>query len=286
MPELPEVETTMRELAPRLRGRAIRSAQVRWPRTIAAPAPDEFVATVAGLRFETFDRRGKYMLFGMARDDQSHSRELPPTHWLFIHLRMTGRIDFSHPGQPADVHTHVILELDDGSDLRFRDPRKFGRIWLVGDPQVVIGHLGPEPFDPNFSAQALAQRLSGRRAAVKALLLDQSIVAGVGNIYADEALFEARLHPSRPGVSLSPDEVARLHAAIRLVLAQAILRGGSSLGSSSTNYVRPGGDAGGYQEEHRVFRRTGQPCPNCATAIQRLRVAQRSTHFCPSCQPE
>jgi formamidopyrimidine-DNA glycosylase len=286
MPELPEVETIVRDLAPRLRGRTIRGAQVRWPRTIAAPAPDEFVAKVAGLRFETFDRRGKYMIFGLARDDQSHFRGVAPTRWLIIHLRMTGRIDLSPHGHQADPHTHVILELDDGADMSFRDPRKFGRIWLVADPQQAIGRLGPEPFDPTFSAQTLAKRLNGRRTAVKALLLDQSIVAGVGNIYADEALFEARMHPARPGASLSPDEVERLHVAVQLVLARAINGGGSSLGSGSTNYVRPGGEAGGYQEEHRVFRRTGQPCPICATPIQRLRIAQRSTHFCPSCQPE
>ena len=275
MPELPEVETYLRELAPDLDGRQITHARVYWPRTIALPSAPEFEIAIAGARFADFARRGKYMLFGL--DD-------PRT--LIVHLRMTGKLYLAPAGTAPSKHEHVVLDLDDGRSLHFQDPRKFGRMWLTPDPAAVLSALGPEPFGPEFAAAYLVAKLAGRTASVKALLLDQRIVAGVGNIYADEALYCARLHPARPAGSLSADEISRLHAAVLDVLARAIERCGSSLGRSNLqNYSRPGGGQGGFQEEHSVFRRTGQPCPRCGHPIERMVIAQRSSHYCPVCQP-
>lgn len=274
MPELPEVETYVRELAPELAGRSVVAAHVHWPRTIAAPGAEEFPDRMAGLAFSEFDRRGKYMRFGMS-DGSS----------FIVHLRMTGKLLVKPGDEPTTPHTHVVLALDDGRALHYLDPRKFGRMWLVPDAEEVLHKLGPEPLLPVFTVEGLAARLAGRSAPIKALLLDQAIVAGVGNIYADEALFRAGLHPAAPGGSLTYAEVTRLHAAVQTVLREGIERRGSSLGGSSLqNYVRPNGSIGGFQEEHFVFRRTGQACRTCGTPIARIVLAQRSTHYCPHCQ--
>ncbi len=280
MPELPEVETVLRELEPALRGRSVVGAEVRWGRTVAAPEAELFVHRLLGRRFAGFERRGKYLLFHLLTGPEPDA----PRETLVVHLRMTGRLSVEPHETPGDSHTHVLIDLDDGRRLHFRDPRKFGRIWLVDDAHAVLARLGPEPDDPAFDAAYLARRLAGRKAAIKSLLLDQGLVAGVGNIYADEALFAAGIDPRRPAGTLSSAEVARLHKAIRDVLARAIGRGGSSLGSAGTNYRRPGGQSGGFQKEHNVFRRTGQPCPHCGAPIERVIVGQRSTHFCPQCQ--
>jgi formamidopyrimidine-DNA glycosylase len=279
MPEMPEVETYVRELEPLLAGRQILTAEVRWPRTIAGPSPEEFVVRIAGQRFSTFGRRAKYMLLGLA-----HGDTLGDT--LIVHLRMTGHLYVKDAAEAPDAHTHVLLDLDDGRRLHYQDPRKFGRMWLTAQPETVLRKLGPEPLSDAFSGEELAGKLAGRKAAIKALLLDQALAAGVGNIYADEALFRAGLHPLRPGGSLTPGEVERLRLAVAAVLTAGIAAAGSSLGGSSLqNYSRPGGQTGNFQEEHRVFRRTGQPCLTCGAPIERIVVGQRSTHFCPNCQP-
>lgn len=284
MPELPEVETYVRELEPDLRGRTVTGVIIRWPRIIAAPTPDAFVRDIIGQRFATFGRRGKYMRFGLVRNNPEEGKE-EVGDTLIVHLRMTGKLQVKAGEAEPDKHAHAILDLDDGRRLHYSDPRKFGRIWLVPDPEPVFRKLGPEPLGDAFTAAAFAERLHGRRASIKALLLNQSIVAGVGNIYADEALFLAGVHPARPGGELTSEEIARLHVAIRAILAQAIEAHGSSLGDSSLqNYQRPGGESGDFQERHRVFQRTGQPCPVCGTPIERVVLAQRSTHFCPRCQ--
>ncbi len=274
MPELPEVETYVRDLTPMLRGRQITAAQVFWSRTIASPSVEEFVAQIPGQRFATFGRRGKYMLLGLESG------------WtLIVHLRMTGHFVVEPADAVIDKHTHVVLDLDDGSRLLYRDSRKFGRLWLVPDAEQVVRKLGPEPLDEQFELERFAQQLQGRKAPIKALLLDQALVAGVGNIYADEALFRAGIHPARLGGSLSTTEIARLHTAIAEVLKAGIASAGSSLGGSwIQNYSRPGGQLGGFQEEHRVFRRTGRPCYVCGAPVERIVLAQRSTHFCPTCQ--
>lgn len=282
MPELPEVETYVRELAPQIKDRQVTAAHVYWERTIAAPAPAQFVQQIIGQRFRRFDRRGKYMLLGMERDANGSQ----PGDTLIVHLRMTGHLYVEPTGTPPGKHTHVVLDLDNDHSLHYVDSRKFGRMWLVADPEPVLHKLGPEPLAEQFTPALLASRLAGRKAPVKALLLDQRIVAGVGNIYADEALFRAGIHPTQPGGSLTLVEIERLQAAITLVLALGIERQGSSLGLNRIqNYARPGGEPGGFQEEFQVFRRTGQPCPRCGQTIERIIVGQRSTHFCPNCQP-
>jgi formamidopyrimidine-DNA glycosylase len=274
MPELPEVETTVRDLAPALLGRRITGAQVFWPRTVAAPHPDEFAARAAGQAFVRFDRRAKFILLYLDGGD-----------CLIVHLRMTGRLHVVPAGEAPGPYTRVACGLDDGSSLHFDDARKFGRIWLVDDPAAVLGRLGPELVGEDFTADLLARTLAGRRAAVKALLLDQRIAAGVGNIYADEALFAAGIDPRRPAGSLGAEEIARLRDALVAVLVDAIAAGGSSLGASSAqNYLRPDGSRGEYREQHQVYQRTGQPCLICGTPIERTVIAQRSAHFCPHCQ--
>ena len=274
MPELPEVETYVRELMPALTGRTITVARVFWPRIIADPLAEEFPARIAGLGFNSFDRRGKYMLLGM--NDGST---------LIVHLRMTGKLLILPSDTEPNPHTHVVMELDNGSALHYNDPRKFGRIWLVPDHAPILAKLGPEPLANDFRVDDLAARLAGRTASIKALLLDQRIVAGVGNIYADESLFRAGIHPARAGGSLTVEEIVRLHAAVREVLEAGIARSVSSLGGSSLQkYVRPGGMPCDFQNEFFVFRRTGEPCLVCGTPIKRIVIAQRSTHFCPHCQ--
>jgi len=271
MPELPEVETYVRELKPELCGCAIRNAQVFWPRIIAAPDADEFERLMRGQRFARFDRRGKFMLLGLASGST-----------LIVHLRMTGELHVHPPTVACDKHTHALFELQDGRRLHYRDQRKFGRLWLVEDVERVVGKLGPEPLGDAFTPHTLITQLTGRTASIKSLLLDQTVVAGVGNIYADEALFRARIHPLRGGGDLTAEEYERLHAAIQFVLRRGIELKGSSL----QNYVRLGGMRGNFQDEHQVFRKTGEPCPRCGREIQRIVVAQRSTHFCPNCQQQ
>jgi formamidopyrimidine-DNA glycosylase len=274
MPELPEVETYIRDLTPLLHGRQVASAQVRWPRTIAAPEPDTFVQRISGQRFVNFGRRAKYMLLSMDSGDT-----------LIVHLRMTGHLLLQPGNIEPDAHTHVVLGLDDGRQLHFQDARKFGRIWLTSDPASVLARLGPEPLDASFLPETLGRKIAGRKAPIKNLLLDQTILAGVGNIYADEALHLAGIHPARPGGGLTAEELARLHRAIQDILGAALGSGGSSLGNSNVqNYVRPGGEPGAFQTNHRVYQRTGQPCLRCGSPIERLVIGQRSAHFCPTCQ--
>lgn len=279
MPELPEVETFVRELEPDLLGRTITHATVYWPRIIAAPIAEDFPALIAGQRFVTFGRRAKYMLLGL------HSGLT-----LIVHLRMTGHLHVMPPDaeidkHTIDKHTHVVMTLDNGRSLHYQDSRKFGRLWLVGDVEPVLRKLSAEPMSDAFTPQWLIERLQGRNAAIKALLLDQSISAGVGNIYADEALHLAKLHPTRTGGSLTLAEIASLHAAIRNVLQVGIDHHGSSLGGSViVNYRRPSGEQGSMQDEFQVYDRAGKPCQHCGGMIEKIVVAQRGTHFCAVCQ--
>jgi formamidopyrimidine-DNA glycosylase len=274
MPELPEVETYVRELEPILQGRTVTGVRVRWARIIAVPDPTTFAERMIGQRFASFNRRGKYMLLGMESGDT-----------LIVHLRMTGHLFIQDAHVEPDKHTHVVFDLDDGRHLHYQDSRKFGRMWLVSDPQQVLHKLGPEPLSEQFGVGDFANKLMGRGASIKALLLDQTIVAGVGNIYADEALFAAGVHPARSGGNLVLAEIERLHSAIRNVLQRAILLNGSSLGDSKVqNYLRPSGEPGGFQDEHNVYQRAGLACLRCGQMIERTILAQRSTHFCAACQ--
>lgn len=269
MPELPEVDPYVRELRPELKERAILEAQVFWSRIIVAPSVPEFVEGVRHQQFTTFRRRGKYILLGLSGGEL-----------LMIHLRMTGELHVYSPETPPDKHTHVQFQLDNQRHLHYRDQRKFGRLWLVQDTESIIGHLGPEPLEDSFTTEILAQKIEKRKVTIKALLLDQTIVPGIVNIYADEALFRAGIHPPRSGESLSAVELERLHQALHTVLEYGIELKGSSL----QNYIRLAGMQGNFQQEHQVFRKTGQPCSTCGHTIERIIVAQRSTHFCHAYQ--
>ena len=269
MPELPEVETIARELHHDLVERRVVAVEVRWDRTIATPAAADLKAVLVGRQILGAGRRGKYLLF-----------PLTGAYTLIIHLRMTGQLHVVGPEAAPDQHTHLVLTLDSGQRLFFRDMRKFGRVYVVSDPASVLRQLGPEPLSPDFTPRQLAASLAGRKAPIKSLLLDQRVVAGIGNIYADEILFAAGIDPRRAGGALQMEEVTSIHTAARQVLAQAI----SDRGSSLQNYQRPGGAKGQNQERHQVFRRTGKPCPRCGTPIVRVVIGQRATHFCPQCQ--
>jgi len=276
MPELPEVETVARGLQARLPGATIRSAAVLWDRAISHPLPAErFANEIAGGVVRRVGRRAKSVVL-----------HLDDGRVMTVALRMTGALIVAAPGAAPDPNARVVFELADGRQLRFRDVRKFGRIGLYpgrGRRRVadVFARHGPEPLPASFSAARLATRLRRRRARLKTLLLDQSFIAGVGNIYADEALWRARLHPLRRADSLNDVEVRRLHRAIRAALREGLAGGGASY----RDYVDPDGEPGLAAERMRVYRRTGQPCPRCRRPIQRMVVGQRATHFCPRCQP-
>jgi formamidopyrimidine-DNA glycosylase len=271
MPELPEVEHIARQLRSDLVGRTIVSAAVFWPRSVAGLSPEDFAARVAGQRVTGIGRRAKYLLVELSAGDV-----------LVVHRRMSGNLILVPAGREAP-YTRVAFDLDDGRRLLYTDPRKFGRLALAvrTDLPTIFAAVGPEPLDDAFTPEVLAARLAGRSRPVKALLLDQSVVAGLGNIYADEALFRAGIHPLRPAASLAPDEIAALHAGIQSALLTGIEHGGTTFGRHRDIY-----DEAGTNLEHLdVYRRTGQPCVRCGTAIERIVVAQRGTHFCPSCQP-
>ena len=271
MPELPEVETIRRDLLARLRGRAFTDVWVSpdAPRLVQAPTPADLGRVLPGKRIEDISRRGKFLILHLS--DGLH---------LVVHLRMTGALLHRPAGAPADKYTRAVLSLDDRSELRFSDLRKFGAVWLVPDPEMVVGRLGPEPLDGDFTVERLRGLVGRRRAPIKSVLLDQQALAGLGNIYADEALFAARIHPQRPAADLSDVEARRLHGAIRTVLEDAL----GDRGSSFRDYVDASGNEGAHQFRVKVFRRTGQPCYVCGREIARIKVAGRSTHFCSRCQ--
>jgi formamidopyrimidine-DNA glycosylase len=274
MPELPEVETLVRDLAAHgLIGRRIVAARVHWPRTVSDLAAPEFVKRLQGAVVRGIRRRGKFIVVSL-----SGGRT------LLIHLRMTGQFAFARPGAKRERHEHVVLLLDDGRELRYRDTRKFGRWYLAADAAKRLDRLGPEPLAAAFTHGLLARRVGRRARMLKPLLLDQTVIAGLGNIYADEALWAARLHPERCTASLRAAELRRLHRAIRRVLRQGIECMGTTLGKGRTNFYGVAGRSGRNQDRLKVFRRVGRPCPRCRTPIVRLTVAQRSSHVCPKCQ--
>jgi formamidopyrimidine-DNA glycosylase len=275
MPELPEVETIRRDLEARIVGRRI--AAVRVPPDTGKPVPvlkgiDEatFREGVVGARIEAVERRGKYLAL-----------RLDTGSLITAHLRMTGRLLHRDPGAGPDAFLRILLALDDGSELRFTDIRKFGGFWLVEDvSHASATGLGPEPLSEGFTIAHLAAALAGRKAPVKAILLDQRHIAGIGNIYADEACFAAAIDPRRLGADVTPPEVEALHAAVQSVL----LAGVESRGASFSDYVDASGESGNMQMHVKVFRRTGKPCYACGTTIERTRLGGRSTHYCPKCQ--
>jgi formamidopyrimidine-DNA glycosylase len=264
VPELPEVETERGRLAARLEGRRIVAATIDDPRLTRPDDPAWIAARLSGERVGAVDRRGKYLVVHLAGGQV-----------LLVHLRMTGGFRY----EPAS-HERAVLELDDGTRIAYRDVRRFGT-WLLLDPEEAEEHLGirlgPEPLGRRFTAAYLAGRLAGRKAPVKAAVLDQRTVAGLGNIYADESLWHARIHPLRPAGELSAEEVARLQQGIRRALRLGIRRQGADLGDGTY--------AGGrMQHEFRVYGRTGEPCDRCGTPIEKTRAGGRGTWFCPTCQ--
>jgi len=277
MPELPEVETVVRDLRPYVVGRTIARASVHWRRTIAAPTAREFKREIGGCKIVALTRRGKFLVFGLR--SRGAARRVSADKYLLVHLRMTGGFSLGLPAAPRDKHIHVILQFSDGHELRFRDTRKFGRMWLVDDPSRVTGRLGPEPLE--ISAQEFAARFERRRGHLKPLLLDQTFLAGLGNIYVDESLWYARLHPLRAAETLTRAERRRLYRAIQQVLTRAIAVGGTSI---DVMYKRVNGASGGFQDSLRAFDREKRPCRRCGTPIQKTVVGQRGTHFCPACQ--
>ena len=268
MPELPEVETIRAQLAPRLEGRTLARVEILDPRLTRPHDLFEVAEELEGDRVLSVERRGKYLLL-----------RLESGFGLLVHLRMTGGFH----GQPV-THERAVLELDDGTRLAYRDVRRFGT-WLVLEEAELEPYLatknGPEPLGRRFTTTWLASQLARRKAPLKAVLLDQRVVAGLGNIYADEALWRARINPLRPADDLSDDEVPRLTRAVRLALRTGIERQGSTL----RDYAAPDGASGSMQDEFRVYGRAGEPCPRCRTTIAKTRVGGRGTWFCPRCQP-
>lgn len=267
MPELPEVETIRNELSPHVTGRRFSSITIIDAKPIRQPSVEEFCRKLAGQRIEQLKRRGKYLIFQLFSGKN-----------LIIHLRMTGAL-LLNP-EHVDRYARVIFGLDDGSQLVFTDRRRLGVMWLAENEQSIVGKLGPEPLASEFTAEGLASMLQKRQAPIKAVLLDQTLLAGVGNMYADEALHASRIHPLRKANSLSYKEIKKLHNAIRDVLTQAI----SDKGASIDSYKRPGGENGTAHFSFHVAHQRGKPCPTCGTPIQRLPIRNRGSYFCPKCQ--
>lgn len=264
MPELPEVETIVRGLRGPCVGQRIDRVTIKWKRHIARPGARQFSRRIRGQVILGIDRRGKYLVFRLSADA------------LLIHLKMSGGLAVVPRRAPPDKHAHTIFHFANGSELRFSDPRKFGCVYLVSDPAEVVGGLGPEPLEDSFTAKKLLDILHSRRRALKPLLLDQAAIAGVGNIYADESLHRARLHPLRRSETLSPEEARALWRSLRYTLNLALRNQGSSI-----DRVYRGGE---HQHHFRAYGRTGKPCPACGAPIRRILIGQRSTHYCPDCQ--
>jgi len=297
VPELPEVETIVTDLRPHLVGRTIERCELSFPTIVRHPEPEQFVDAVSGMRIESMSRRGKYILVGLARPSGAarhlpmNGEELPPPHewggahpFLVVHLGMTGQLRLIDAVTPLEKHTHAVFFLDDGRQLRYRDPRRFGRL-LLGTEEALLSSkkmpvLGPEPIDPDFAADELYRRLRKRRSALKAVLLDQGAIAGVGNIYADEALYRARLRPSRIANTVSKRSARRLHESLRESLELAIANRGSSVDTFRDAW----GEAGAQQEKLLVYGRAGEPCFTCGRPLSVIRIAGRTTVFCRRCQ--
>lgn len=274
MPELPEVQTIVDDLkAVGVQGGVIAGAEVFWPRTLSGYPVEAFREKIKDRTIARIRRRGKYIVFDF--ENNSH---------LLVHLRMSGRLLLKSIGAPRLKHEHIILSLKDGRQLRFHDPRKFGRFYLVRDTEPILGRLGPEPLDPSFHRRDFSHRLKNRCRMIKPLLLDQTFIAGIGNIYADEALWEARIHPHKIASEFTSMEAETLFRAIRKVLRKGLRNLGTSLGSGQSNFFSVAGRHGHNREQLNVFRRQGAACPRCHGTIQRIVVGQRSTHICEKCQ--
>jgi formamidopyrimidine-DNA glycosylase len=275
MPELPEVEITRRHLEPVVCGALIREVVVRRERALRLqPRPEDFAARLRGRRVAGLGRRGKYLLGDLGEG----------LTWV-THLGMSGRMSLAAPGAPEAAHTAVVVALEGGPEVRFVDPRTFGHTAVLTAGEMAAAgpaRLGPDALDAMPATPALVRRLAGRTAPIKPLLLDQRVVAGLGNIYADEVLHRARVRPDRPAGSLGREEVAALRRAVRPVLEASLRRGGTSLADLA--YLLPDGRAGGYLERLAVYGRAGEGCRRCRTPVERIVLRGRSAFFCPECQ--
>jgi len=281
MPELPEVETIARTLRPQLVGRRILEADVRWARTVAMPSVKKFKEQIQGQKIVEVSRRAKFLNIQLTpvQDPQGKAYN------LLIHLRMSGDLLVKRGKLKPEKHDRLIFYLTpspspkgrgESSSLVFNDTRKFGRVWLTDDMEKVLGRLGPEPLNQSFTSHWLYDSLRSRHRQLKPLLLDQTFLAGLGNIYTDEALHMAKLHPLALSDSVTAKQAERLHQAIQTILQEGIRRNGASI-----DWVYRGGD---FQNHFRVYGRDGEPCPVCGTTIQKITVGQRGTHICPNCQ--
>lgn len=274
MPELPEVQTVVNDLNSALNGPVtITGAKVFWPKMVDKLTPGEFDAKLKSLTIKHIWRRAKYIVLDL--DNGRH---------LIVHLRMTGHLLLAPKDAPRDKHEHVALALDDGRELRFHDTRKFGRFYLVDDLKGFFANIGPEPFSDAFSPEIMVKMLRGASRRLKPLLLDQSFLAGLGNIYVDEALWEAKLHPETKACDVTAAQAHKLYYAILKVLQSGLNNMGTTLGTSASNYYSVSGRKGRNSDNLKVFRRKGEPCANCGTIIEKLVVGQRGTHICPKCQ--
>ncbi len=270
MPELPEVETFRRHLlqgssgAPSILGKKIRDAELLWERTLASPTPAEFLQRIKGQYVTGVGRRGKYLIIQLAKDA------------LIFHLRMSGEIIVEKKTNPPGLHYRLILNFSDQDRLAFNNIRKFGRAWLISDQEEFPANLGPEPLADDFTPERFQKILGSCSRGLKYFLLDQEMIAGLGNIYTDEALHRAKLHPTIKTDSLAFTEIHKLWESIRGVLTEAIQNQGSSI-----DWMYRGGD---YQKYLSVYNLEGEPCRSCQAPIKKIRIAQRSTYFCPSCQ--
>ncbi|MBK8824663.1 MAG: DNA-formamidopyrimidine glycosylase [Anaerolineales bacterium] len=264
MPELPEVETIARAIKPELVGRTIVSADLRWARTLAIPSSAQFKKQIVGQKVLDVSRRAKYLVIKLE------------TCSFLVHLRMSGDLIIRAGKIKPEKHDRLLLHLSDDNYLAFNDTRKFGRVWLTDRPETILGKLGPEPLEKDFTAHWLFENLQTRKRYLKPLLLDQTFIAGLGNIYTDECLHIAQLHPMAASNNVTQQQAVELHKAIRAVLKEGIRRNGASI-----DWVYRGGE---YQNHFRVYGRDGEPCDVCGTTIQKFTVGQRGTHICPNCQ--
>lgn len=273
MPELPEVETVKRSLEPIITGLIIEKAVVNMSKIIKEPSAEGFISLIAGKKITGMDRRGKYIIIN-----------LKGGYSLVIHLRMTGQLVYKDANQEIVKHTHVILSLSNGQELRYIDQRQFGRLYLLPSSSLQnisgIEFMGVEPLGEDFTKEYFKKELRNKRTKIKPLLLDQTFIAGIGNIYADEALHQARIHPERSASSLNARDVTRLYNAIQDVLKQGI----ANRGTSFKDYVDGEGKKGDNQNMLKVYGREKEPCPNCKTLIERKKIGGRSSHYCPRCQ--
>ena len=276
MPELPEVETIARTLQLRLPGLTIAESRIMLSKVIHAPTDgDDFIDLIKGKQIMRICRRGKYLLVYLSEG-----------YCLMFHFRMTGNLTYCQADQPFAKHTHLIMYLDNGCQLRYADTRQFGGVWLLTlkDLEQTPGYreLGPEPFDPSFTAKQLRELLNHKHRRIKTLLLDQTIVAGLGNIYADEALHRAGINPETTASALNRQAVSRLHKSIRAVLREGI----DNRGASIRDYIDGEGQSGNYQNLLRVYGKEGRPCTKCGAYIIRKKISGRSSFFCPACQQD